>query len=305
MRRRDADLLLVIAVAVICAVACAALPGGADGVRILPAALLVLVLPGYALTALLLAPSMLWRAERVVLTIALSMAASVITALVLNAVWHLETTAWAIGLALATALAGVAGIVRGRGRPLSWHPVPAISAGAVLALVGAVALVCGAFALGVTPLRAPDDTAGTTALWISPRGDDAATIGVRSGELGPRHYALDVHVAGRPTRRIGPFVVAPGAERRIIVAAAPSAIGQPVVEAVLRQVDAPNEQLRRVALRAGRRSLQPAVVRRPRCPRSHPLRSANGCYRLVRHGRKRLRYYSSGRRVAVRRSSSS
>jgi hypothetical protein len=298
--RRGGDLLLVTVLAAWCALACAILPEGAAAVRVLPAALLVLVLPGYALTAALLAPAALSALERLVLTIALSMAAGVLTALALNAAWQLERTPWALGLALATALAALAGTLRGHARPVRRPQLPAIGVGAALALAGALALGGGAVALGVTTLRAPDDTQGTTALWISPRGDNAVAIGVRSVELARRRYELDVRVAGQRARRIGPFALKPGQERRALLAAPAGPIGKPIVEVVLRRLDGPRPALRRVALRAGRRSVIFPPVRRAGCPRSHPLRSSKGCYRVVVRGNRRLRHYSDGRKARVR-----
>jgi hypothetical protein len=82
------------------------------------------------------------------------------------------------------------------------------------------------------------------------------------------------------------------------VAAPTGAIGQPIVEVLLRRPGADGPALRRVALRAGRRNVvfrQPA--RPARCPRGHPLRSARGCYRLVVRDTRRLRFYEDGRRV--------
>ncbi len=297
--RRAGDLLLVAALAAACALVCAVAGDGAEAVRVLPAAMLVLVLPGYALTAALLAPGAIAGVERFVLTIALSIVASVITALMLNLLWSLETTSWAVGLAVATALAALVAGRRGNGRPLRRPPAPAPGLGAVLALAGAVVLAGGAFALGLTPLRAPDDAQGTTALWISPRGENAVTIGVRSIELERWRYELDVRVAGQRTRRIGPFVLDPGQERLELVPAPRLAVGRPVVEAVLHRLDGRAQQVRRVALRSGRRSLVVKPVPRPRCPRSHPLRSARGCYRVVVRDGRRLRYYRSGRKVPV------
>jgi hypothetical protein len=299
--KRAPDLRLAALLAAACALICAIVPDGATVVRVLPAALLVLVLPGYALTATLLAPAQVTRLERLVLTIALSMVAGVLTALVLNAVWHLETAAWATGLALATIVAALAGARRGHGQPVPRPRVPRVGVAAALALIGAVLLTGGAVALGVTTLHAPGDTAGTTALWISPRGDNNVAVGVHSIERGRRHYELDVRVAGQRGRLIGPFALEPGEERRLALPAPAGPLGKPVVNVVLRRLDGPHPAIRHVALRAGRRSV---IFRGPPparpCPRAHPLRSANGCYRVVVRGTKRLRKYANGRTVVLR-----
>ena len=298
--RRAADLRLVAVLAAACALICAIVPDGATILRTLPAALLVLVLPGYALTGALLAPGQITRIERLVLTIAMSIVAGVITALLLNAVWHLETTPWAIGLAAVTVIAALAGARRGHGQPVPRPHVPRIGLPAALALTAAVLLTGGAVALGFTTLHAPGDTLGTTALWISPRGDNNVAVGVHSVERGRRHYELDVRVAGQRGRLIGPFALAPGEERRLLLPAPTGPLGKPIVTVVLRRLDGPRPAVRHVALRAGRRSVifRGAPPVRP-CPRAHPLRSQNGCYRVVVRGKQRLRRYLSGRTVVL------
>jgi len=298
--KRAADLRLVALLAPACALICAIVPDGATIVRTLPAALLVLVLPGYALTGALLAPGQITRIERLVLTIAMSIVAGVITALLLNAVWHLGTTPWAIGLAAVTVIAALAGARRGHGQPVPRPHVPRIGLPAALALTAAVLLTGGAVALGFTTLHAPGDTLGTTALWISPRGDNNVAVGVHSVERGRRHYELDVRVAGQRGRLIGPFALAPGEERRLLLPAPTGPLGKPIVTVVLRRLDGPRPAVRHVALRAGRRSVifRGAPPVRP-CPRAHPLRSQNGCYRVVVRGKQRLRRYLSGRTVVL------
>lgn len=298
--RRAPDLRLAALLALACALICALVPGGTAIVRALPAALLLLVLPGYALTAALLSPAQVTALERLVLTLALSMVAGVLTAIGLNLVWHLETASWAIGLALVTAGAAYAGERRGHGRPVPRIRLPHVGLAATLALAGAVLLAGGALALGVTTLGAPSATQGTTALWISPRGDNNVVVGVRSVERDRRSYELDVRVAGQRGRLIGPFSLAPGQERRLALPAPAGPLGKPIVSVVLRRLDGPRPAIRRVALRAGRRSvIFPSGPRQRPCPRSHPLRSANGCYRVVVRGRTRLRNYADGRTVAL------
>lgn len=299
--RRAPELRLAALLALACALICALVPDGATVVRALPAALLLLVLPGYALTAALLAPAQVAPLERLVLTLALSMVAGVITAVLLNAVWHLETASWAVGLALVTTLAALAGAQRGHGRPVPRPRIPRAGLSATLALVGAVLLGGGAMALGVTTLRAPGGVQGTTALWISPRGDNNVVVGVRSVERGRRTYEVDVRVAGQRGQLIGPFALEPGQERRLALPAPSGPLGKPLVNAILRRLDGPRPAIRRVALRAGRRSvIFRAQQTLPPCPRAHPLRSQNGCYRVVVRGRTRVRNYADGRTVVLR-----
>ena len=53
----------------------------------------------------------------------------------------------------------------------------------------------GAFALATTPLRAPADVVGHTALWMVPvagAGGRVVQVGVRGGDRGPTTYSLSI-----------------------------------------------------------------------------------------------------------------
>jgi hypothetical protein len=295
--RRAPDLALAAALAALCAVLCIVLPDDPVALRIVPAVLLVLVLPGYALCAAVLHPELIGRWERAVLTLALSTVAAVITALVLNAAWTLDRGPWAAGLATATVVAALAGAARGHGRAIPRPRFPAVGIWGAAALLTGAGLAASALVLGRTVLEPPADARGASALWISP-AREGATVGVRNDDLGERRYELVVRVAGRTPQRIAPFVLEPGQERRVIVAAPAGPTGRPpVVTASLTQLGTAPVVVRRVALRAGR---EPAVTSPlPRCAPPHPLRSATGCYRIVKRDGRRLRYYRDGRRVAA------
>jgi len=297
--QRNGDLALVAGVAVLCAVLTGALPAAPAGVRALPAALLVLALPGYAITAALVAPAALRGTERVVFAIALSIGATILVTLALHLLSiRLGGGAWASALALVTVAAAGAAALRGHGRTLR-RPYPGgMRVLEVLALAGALVLAGGAFALGLTPLQAPRDLQGSTALWILPRGTASVQIGVRSDQPRAAAYTVDLLVGGRRVRSYGPLRLRPGASWT--ARAATGGPPAPVVEAVLRRAGAPSVVFRHVILRSGRVAPGPATTRRLRaCPARHPLRGARGCYRVVVRGRRAFRFYTDGTKVPI------
>ncbi len=299
--RRNGDLVLVAGLALLCALVGGLLTAAPAAVRVLPAVLLVLALPGYALTAALIPPSALRGAERLVFAIALSVGATILTTLALHLLSiRLDSRSWAAGLALVTIAAAAAAAARGHGRPLPPWPLRGVRTLEILALTGALLLTGGAFALGLTPLPAPKSTRGTTALWVVPRGSDSVEIGVRSEELHSTTYTVDLLLGGRRTHTYGPLRLAPGA--RWTVRAATGGPPAPVVEAILHVASAPGVAFRHVILRNGRvLAAAPVKAARRACPASHPLRGARGCYRVVVRGSRALRFYSGGAKVPIRR----
>jgi hypothetical protein len=119
------------------------------------------------------------------------------------------------------------------------------------ALAGAVVLLGGAAALGLTPLGAPRGTQGATSLWVcsklpgceSPAG--TVKVGITSDQLHRASYTVQVSVAGRPGIRFGPITLVPGASWSGVVATGP---GKPVVRAVLRTTSKPSAVYRNVIL---------------------------------------------------------
>ena len=298
--RRNGDLVLVAGLAALCALLAGLLDGAPAAVRVVPAILLVVALPGYALTAALIAPAALRGAERLVFAIGLSIGAAILTTLALHLLSvRLGAGAWAAAAALVTLSACAAAAARGHGRPLPPWPLHGVRALEILALAGALLLAGGAFALGLTPLPAPKNAVGTTALWVVPYGASSVEIGVRSDQLHTQAYTVDLLLGGRRTRTFGPLRLAPG--RRWAVRAPTGGPPAPVVEAILRRVSAPAAVYRHVILRSGRVTLAPPVAApaAPRCSRRHPLRSARGCYRVVKRGKRAFRFYTSGAKVPI------
>jgi hypothetical protein len=226
--RARSDLALAVALALAGVLAAAALPESLGFVRVLIAGPLVLVLPGYALTRATLAPEDLRGPELGAMSVALSVAVTIFSALIIDALGA-KLTLWpwiAILAAVTIAAAAVAGR-RGHARPLR-GPALAPRVGELVVLAAALVLIAGAAVLGFSPLAAPKGTDGTVALHILPT--HPVRLSVTSDETRLTSYTVAVTVSGRAPRRFGPFTLAPGASWSGLVAVGP---GKPAVVARL------------------------------------------------------------------------
>ncbi len=243
------DHALVIALALLSCLCAALLPPSLAVLRAPLALPLVLALPGYALVSLAFRPGDLRATEVVMLSVSISIVATIATGLALDVLSVKLTAApWMGLLAVITVAAAVRASVRGHARPLNLprlrlRPLEAGAGVAVLALLGAAA------ALGFTPLAAPKNTPGTSALWIvpAPGGRAAACVGLINEELRTTTYTIEVSVAGVPAEHFGPITLAAGGSWTRIV---PVGAGHPAVTASLDRVGvASAAPYRSVALR--------------------------------------------------------
>lgn len=294
MRSARTDLVLAAGLGLLAAVLVAAVPHDVIAVRAPAMLVLVLLLPGYALTAAIFRAADARPAERVLLAVGLSIAATILCGLVLDLFGvRLNAPAWAASLGAVTIIAALVGQHRGNARTLG-SLAPGLSGPETAALACAVLLAGAAGTLGLTTLDAPEETDGTSALFLVPAASDVVRFGVRSDELRTTDYLLDVRVDGRSPQRLGPFRLRPGETWRRSLSTGP---GSPRVDAVLRLAGSPQREYRRVALRHERSAVVATV---PRCKASHPLRNARGCYRLVLRGKRAYRFYSNGSKIRVR-----
>lgn len=233
MRART-DLGLAMAYALAACLFAAVLPAHLAALRTPLALPLVLLLPGYAIVAALFRPDALRPSELVMLSLALSIASTIFTGLLLAALSvRLTAPPWMDLLAAITVAAGVRASVRGHARDLV-APRLRLRALEAVALAGALLLVSGAAVLGFTPLAPPKATPGTSSLWLvpAPGGADAACVGVINQELKTTSYTVAVDVAGKPAASFGPFTLAAGGSWTRVVSVKP---GRPVVTATLRK----------------------------------------------------------------------
>jgi uncharacterized membrane protein len=232
--RARTDLGIVMAYALAACLFAALLPAHLAAVRTPLALPLVLLLPGYAIVAALFRPGALRPAEVAVLSLALSIAATIFSGLLLAAVSvRLTAPPWMDLLAAITVAGGVRASVRGHARDLV-APRVRLRVVEAAALAGALVLLSGAAVLGFTPLAPPKGTPGTSSLWLVPAsgGVNAACVGVINQELKTTSYTVAVDVAGKTAAQFGPFTLAAGASWTRVVAVKP---GRPVVTATLRK----------------------------------------------------------------------
>jgi uncharacterized membrane protein len=237
--RARTDLTLVIVLALAACVFAALLPSSLALLRAPLALPLVLALPGYALLSIIFPPGRLRPAELGVLSMAVSIAVTIITGLALDLLGvALSAAPWMGLLAAITVLAAARASVLGHLRPLPVAGVVRLRALDAGALVAALILLIGAATLGFTPLAPPKSTPGTSALWLlpAPGGRPAACVGVINEELRTTTYTVHVAVAGMPAQRFGPITLAAGASWRRTLAVGPA---KPAVTATLNKAGTP------------------------------------------------------------------
>jgi uncharacterized membrane protein HdeD (DUF308 family) len=247
-RRLRTDLVLVAVLTVVAAAVVLLVPTGWAVLRAPAAVGLVLALPGYAFAAAVFSPHQLRPAERLLLSVALSIAATILSALLLQvAAVRLTVRPWA-GLLSGLGLVALAiAQLRGHAQRLRQQRL-APRVAEVLALAMSLLLLAGAAALGFSPLPAPKGTQGSTALSIAPVGLASFRIGASSDQLATRRYIVQVDVTGAPAVRFGPITLAPGQSWSRLVSTAP---GEPSVRADLYTVADPTVSIDFVTLAAG------------------------------------------------------
>ena len=198
MSLRRADLAAPVA-----AVLCAVVHAWRRGCRSVPSPLRrsVWCFPGFALTRAIFAGSSPPSAQpsqtmRITLTFALSLTTLIIGSLALDlAPGGLQRTSWAVLLAVVTALASIASLLRrgkGGGAPMELTlPTPRLRSSIIVVLAAVIAV--GAFVASRFPLPARN-AIGYTQLWILPASgaQRAVEIGVVCDQLHTTGYRLDV-----------------------------------------------------------------------------------------------------------------
>lgn len=248
MRPRVTDLGLVIALALVACVVAAVLPPSLALVRAPLALPLALALPGYAVVTAIFQPGALRVAELVMLSLAVSIAATIGAGLLLALFGvALSAAPWIAVLAVLTIAACARGIALGHDRPIV-TPHLTLRGAEIGALAGALALLGGAAALGFTPLPPPSATQGTSALWLlpAPGGRSAVCVGVINEQKHVTSYTVALSVSGGGPQRFGPITLDPAQSWSRVVAVH---AGRPVVTASLATTLDPTATYRRVALR--------------------------------------------------------
>jgi uncharacterized membrane protein len=247
--REHHDLRLAVAASVLCALLALLLPF--EWLRLIVAAPLALLLPGYAIATATFARRPLTGPQLLLLSIALSLMTLALGGLILNYLpGGVRSGSWALLLVLIVLGACRAAAVR---RPQAARgsfdlPRPRISRVQGGLLLGGVAAVVIALALAFTTLPAKN-AFGYTELWMLPRSDPAGiAIGVTSQEKRPVSYLLRVGFGKQRAPVLQTLSLDPGETRtlRIDSDSAPSAGSIPVTATLFRQ-NRPESIYRRVS----------------------------------------------------------
>ena len=248
MLRRSPDLLIICLAAANGVLA--QLVGIPVGLRMVFGAPLLLLWPGYALTAALFPRWTQGWIERVIFSLGLSLMAGILGAVILN--WSpggLTSAAWAALAAGVTWTASLAALWRRRRIFTGISALPSIGSGqlALLALAGLMAV--GAVSLSRAPVY-PPDVQGYTMLSMTPEtqgGSPQLHLAVRSAELTTQSYRLELTAGGATIAQWPDFWVAPGQtwETTTVVVGVPTASNP--IEARLYRNEEPGTVYRRVS----------------------------------------------------------
>lgn len=240
------ELRLLATAALLCAVLALVIP--VSGIALVFAAPLVLVLPGYAITAAAFARRGLPWPQFLLLSLALSLSTLVLGSLLLNYLGGIHPLSWAILLCLVVLGAcRVAALRRGGSAKGPAWPRPRPRGPQLAMLLGAVVMAVVALVLGSSAVPAKD-ALGYTQLWILPAagsGGSEAQVGVRSEQQSSVDFDLRVRIgADRLVRRS--FRLAPGETRLVKLRAPPGSSGVTPVVATLLRHNRPFKVYRRV-----------------------------------------------------------
>lgn len=245
MKALRTDVGLLSLAAVVAAAVVVVLPEGLPALRTPFGLLLLLVLPGGALTVAVRPSAILAGVERVLLWIGLSIASSILTAIALNAVGiPLRGPAWALSLMAITLIAGRVAWQRRRATVIRRPAFAVRPAEAGLALLVA-GMIAAAAVIATDPSPLPGDVGGTTALWLVPATSGQLELGVQSQERRPGRYLLELRSTRRRliTKRLA---LAPGQRFTTRI---PIRTGEQRITATLAAAARPQRVLRRVTVR--------------------------------------------------------
>jgi hypothetical protein len=224
--------------------------------RLIVGSVLVLLLPGFAITAATFAGRRLDTAERLLFSLGLSLAIGALGGIVLNGLpFGLGTASWTILLGGITLAAGTVWLVRRR-RPLIVsmdQSARALKTRGRLLLALAVAVVMAAWGIAVVA-AAEQPSSGFSQLWMLPTGaadHPLLLLGMKSTETRPTRYTLDLVQGGVILSEWHSADVAPGQEWHVTTAVPTGLKTSGTVEARLYRTDAPDVVYRRVELHLG------------------------------------------------------
>ena len=219
-----------------------------DLIQFLVGAMLVLWLPGYALTAALFRRDDLGGVERILIALASSISLVILVGFGLHlSGLSLTSATWGVGLAAVTLAAGASAWLRPTHRPALARPAAMLTSRRRDSLLFGGAALLVVAALGLSRIGAEGQPqSGFTELSMVPVNDDSVRVGVQSNEAGESTYRVVLRtdtavIAEWPTIQLGS---GQGWEMEVRLPASE----RTGAELVLYRADTPGEIYRRVAL---------------------------------------------------------
>ncbi len=231
--------------------------GGMDNnmlLRVVIGLLLVLILPGAALTAAIFSGHTLRIEKRILYTIGLSLSTTILSGLILNLTpLGLQDVTWVAILSAVTLIATAVALFRARERLASktrptWPPVRlGLREVGLFGLGGAVILL----AIGLARMPASEQgLQGYSTLYLVPSNDgnpNDVRVGVSSDEFAATTFQLQLKINGKVVHEWNGLALKPG-ENWDAVLQLPNQPGTGRVEAVLYRLDSPTVVYRHVLL---------------------------------------------------------
>lgn len=250
MRRRFGDLALLASLALV-AMLTTHINAGNVVLRTSVALLLMFFVPGYALTAALFPRHLLEFQERLLLSLGMSLAITILGGLLLNlTAGGLRAELWTLWLGGVTLVACLIALLRRPRQPMIARPrlnfaIP-LDQGVFIVLVALGVIV----AMGIATSSALQQKATSfTQLWILPiDGENSGTVrlGVNNMESVTMRYRLKLEDGGHLLREWQPIMLAPGEIWETLVDT-PYTADKPLT-ATLYRLDAPEAPYRQVVL---------------------------------------------------------
>lgn len=236
--------------------------------RVILAFILLIYLPGYALSAALFVNQPFKPVERNLIRLGSSILLAIIAGVILNLTGlGLNASSWSAGLCgftlIGCLIAGLRRSKAGTGSILPRKPnlrsdrkwgIIGLVRGGGLILFLSVLLTIGAIGLAQTPISNPANLQGYTLLWILPAGSDstgAVNLGVMNGQFTTTGYDLRIMVDNQVVNEWPAINLAPGQKWEIGAELPGNRTGSTLIEAVLYKLDNPNTVYRQVNLLVG------------------------------------------------------
>jgi uncharacterized membrane protein len=233
-------------------------PTGPLGVQMLLGLFLVLVCPGYALSAVLFPRTILRLSERILLTTGLSLAICVIGGFLLHMLpVGMDATSWQVLLVTTTLMCCVLAFWR---RCMTHHQrltvnrkaLRPINLSAFIMMSVSLLLFAGAIQIARSSEMQMQEGVQFTQFWILPYElvfiDDMVRVGIANHESDVQYYRLEVKNDNRVVHARDNIRVAPGEHWQHVVVLPPAPNGERRVEATLYRNDDDRHPYRQVFL---------------------------------------------------------